>query len=610
MLDRLLEGLREHHPRALVLHGEPGVGKTALLEYAVEQASGCRIARVSGVESEMELPFAGLHQLCRPLLDRIDALPAPQREALGAALGTSRGPAPDRFMVGLAALGLLSEAAAAQPLVCVIDDAHWLDRESVQALAFVARRLGADSVAMLFAVPEPPPEFARLPQLHVRGLAPADARALLVSALSGPLDDRVLDRIVAETRGNPLALLELPRGLTAAEIAGGFGTPITTPLKTRIEDSFMRRFEPLGDATKQLLLVAAAEPLGEPLLLWRAAARLGLGVEAAAGAEASGLLTLGPRVRFRHPLVRSAVYGAVAPEDRRRVHAALAEATDAEFDPDRRAWHRAYAAAERDEDVAYELERSAGRARERGGVAAAAALLEQSAALTPDRARRAERALAAADAKFHAGAVDAALELLASISQGPLDELQEARIDRLHAQIAFLLRRGNDAPPLLIRAARRLAPLDARLARETFLEAIEAATYAGRLGGGRGLREAAEAARSAPPRARACARRRHPARRLRRVAHRGPRRGRAVAQARAGRDAPRERGPLARARVPRRRRAVGQRHLARARGSAGAARARGGRTDDADPRARLPRLRQGRTLRRLRRGGDADRRGA
>jgi DNA-binding CsgD family transcriptional regulator len=498
VLDRLLEGVRAQHPGALVLHGEPGVGKTALLEYALERASGCRVARVSGVESEMELPFAGLHQLCRGMLDGLDALPAPQRDALGAAFGTSPGPAPDRFLVGLAALGLLSEAAAAQPLVCAIDDAHWLDRESAQVLAFVARRLGADSVAMLFAVPAPPREFARLPELHVRGLAPADARALLLSALGGPLDERVLDRVVAETRGNPLALLELPRGLTAAEIAGGFGTPITAPLTTRIEESFMRRFEPLDDATKQLLLVAAAEPLGEPVLLWRAAARLGLGVEASAPAEASGLLTLGPRVRFRHPLVRSAVYRAAPPEDRRRAHAALAEATDPEVDPDRRAWHRAYAAGELDEDVAQELECSAGRARERGGVAAAAALLEYSATLTPDPARRAGRALAAADAKFHAGAVDAALGLLATIVAGPLDELQEARVDRLHAQIAFVLRRGNDAPPLLLRAARRLAPLDVQMARETFLEAIEAATYAGRLGSGRGLREAAWAGRSAP----------------------------------------------------------------------------------------------------------------
>ena len=304
--------------------------------------------------------------------------------------------------------------------------------------------------------------------------------------------------MVAETRGNPLALLELPRGLTAAEIAGGFGTPITAPLSTRIEESFMRRFDPLDDATKQLLLVAAAEPLGEPLLLWRATARLGLGVDASTAAEASGLLTLGPRVRFRHPLVRSAVYRTATPESRRRAHAALADATDPVVDPDRRAWHQAYAASEHDEDVAQQLERSAVRARERGGVAAAAALLEQSAALTPDPARRAGRALSAADAKFHAGAVDAALDLLATIATDPLDELQEARADRLHAQIAFVLRRGNDAPPLLLRAARRLAPLDVKLARETFLEAIEAATYAGRLGSGRGLREVAEAARSAP----------------------------------------------------------------------------------------------------------------
>ena len=366
-LDRLLEGLRVGRSGALVVGGEPGVGKSALLEYLVEQASGCRVARAAGVESEMELAFAGLHQVCAPMLDRRERLPGPQRDALGVVFGLSGGEAPDRFVVGLAVLSLLSDVAQDRPLVCVVDDAQWLDRESVRALAFVARRLVAESVVMVFAAREPGRELAGLPALVVEGLADSDARALLRSVIPGPLDARVRERIVAETRGNPLALLELPRGASAAELAGGFGLPDALPLSSRIEESFRRRLEALPAESQRLLLVAAADPIGDLVLVRRAAEQLGIGPEAAAPAATAGLLEFGVNdIRFRHPLVRSAVYRAAPLEDRQRVHRALAEATDRELDPDHRAWHRAHAAPGPDEEVAAELERSAGRARARG----------------------------------------------------------------------------------------------------------------------------------------------------------------------------------------------------------------------------------------------------
>jgi DNA-binding CsgD family transcriptional regulator len=499
-LDRLLEAVRGGESRVLVVRGEPGVGKTALLQYAIDSASKLRVVRAVGVESEMELAFAGLQQLCAPMLDRIESLPGPQRDALATAFGLQAGDNPDRFLVGLAALGLLSEVAGDCPLLCVVDDAQWLDRASAQALGLIARRLVAESVALVFAarVGSDERELAGLPELVVEGLRAVDARALLASVIRGPLDDHVRDRIIAETRGNPLALLELPRGLTPAELAGGFGLPHAPPLAGRIEDSFQRRLSSLPAATRELLLVAAAEPAGEPVLVWRAADRLGLGVAEATPAVAAGLLEFGARVRFRHPLVRSAVYGAAAPEDRRRVHEALAEATDPDVDPDRRAWHRAQAAPGPDENVASELERSAGRAQRRGGVAAAAAFLERATELTPDPARRAQRALAAAQSKHDAGAPGAALELLGTAEAGPLDEVQRARVDVLRARIAFASSRGNDAPALLLQAAKRLEPLDVTLARETYLEAFSAAIFAGGLATGVGLREVAEAARRAP----------------------------------------------------------------------------------------------------------------
>jgi DNA-binding CsgD family transcriptional regulator len=485
----------------LVLRGEAGVGKTALLDYVLERASGCRIARAVGVESEMELPFAGLHQLCAPMLGRLEHLPAPQRDALQVAFGLSEGDAPDRFRVALAVLSLLSEVAEENPLICLVDDAQWLDRASAQALAFAARRLLAEPVALLLAVREPSDnaELRGLPELAVEGIADDDARRLLRSAIRGRLDEQVMERIVAETRGNPLALLELPRGMAPAELAGGFGLLDRDTLTSCIEESFLRQLESLTPQTRRLLLTAAAEPIGDLTLLWRAAERLGAGVEDAAAAEATGLIELGARVRFRHPLARSAVYQAAAPADRREVHRALAEATDRETDPDRRAWHLAHAASGPDEAIAAELEHGADRAHSRGGVAAAAAFLKRATELTPDPARRGARALAAARAKWAAGAHEATHELLAIAELGPLDELQRASVERVRARISFAWTRGSDAPALLLAAARRLQPLDAQLARDTYLEALGAATFRGRLAREHGVREIAEAARTAPP---------------------------------------------------------------------------------------------------------------
>jgi DNA-binding CsgD family transcriptional regulator len=431
----------------------------------------------------MELAYAGLQQLCAPFLDRLEHLPRPQRGALGTAFGLRDGDAPDRFLVGLAVLSLLSDIAEQQPQVCIVDDAQWLDSASAQALAFVARRLGAESVGLVFAVREPGGEqhFAGLPDLTVSGLDDREARELLAQVVAGPLDERVRDRIVAETHGNPLALIELPRGRTPAELAGGFGLPEGSPVPGRIEQSFRERLAPLPPLTRLLLLVAAAEPVGDPVLVWRAAAELGIGPADAGPAAGVGLVDFGAQVRFGHPLVRSAVYGAAAPEDRQRVHGALAGATDADVDPDRRAWHRAQAAAGLDEDVAAELERSAGRARARGGLAAGAAFHERAVELTPDPRRRAQRALLAAQGKHQAGAPDAALRLLAMAQAGPLNEVERACAQLLHAQITFAMTRGREAPPLLLEAARRLEPLDATLARETYLDAFAAALSADRL---------------------------------------------------------------------------------------------------------------------------------
>src|SRR5215216_1550640 len=500
MLDRLLKNVCGGQSAVLVVRGEAGVGKTALLHYCARQASGLRVAQVAGVEAEMELPFAALHQLCAPMFARLDPLPEPQRDALRVAFGMSSGAAPDRFLVALAVLSLLSAVAEEQPLLCLVEDAQWLDAASGQVLGFVGRRLLAESVAIVFAIREPHTtrDFDGMPELQLGGLDDEDARALLARAVPGRLDDRVRDRIVAETRGNPLALLELPRSTSAAELAGGFELPPAADLPGRIQDHYLRRISKLPAVSQRLMLLAAADPVGDATLVWRAAQKLRIPTSALAPAKGAELLDIGAQVRFRHPLVRSAAYRAASLGDRQRAHEALAEVSDPELDADRRAWHRALAAAGLDDDVAAELEHSAGRAEMRGGLAAAAAFLERSAALTADPPQRARRALAAAQAKHQAGAAEAALALLAKAEASPLDPLQRAQADLLRAQIAFTSNRGSEAPALLLNAAKQLEPLDATLARETYLEALMAAQFAGRLAGGAAL-EVAEAARAAPP---------------------------------------------------------------------------------------------------------------
>jgi DNA-binding NarL/FixJ family response regulator len=498
MLDRLVEAVQAGEGRALVVRGDPGVGKTVLLDYLAGQASACRVARAAGVQSEMELAFAGLHQLCAPMLNHLERIPAPQREALRVAFGVAAGPPPDRLFVGLAVLSLLSEVAGERPLVCLIDDEHWLDRASAQALGFTARRLAADPVGLVFAARDPGAELAGLPELEVTGLDDSDARALLDAALAGPLDARVRDLIVAETRGNPLALLELPRGLTPGELAGGFGLPGAAPLAGRIEDSFARQLDALPAETRRLLQLAAADPSGDRSLVWRAARWLGIPVEAGAAAVEAGLVEFGGQVRFRHPLARSAAYRSAPLSDRQRMHAALAEVTDPAADSDRRAWHRAQAAAGPDEEVAAELEHSAGRAQARGGLAAAAAFLERSVELTTDRARHAERTLAAAQASLQAGAFGKALELLATAEATQLGEFQRARAGLLRGHVAFASGLGSDAPALLLKAARQLEPFDLDLARETYLTAWGAAGIRAHLDGGTVLLAISRAVRNLP----------------------------------------------------------------------------------------------------------------
>jgi DNA-binding CsgD family transcriptional regulator len=498
MLEQLADAVSAGESRALVLHGEPGVGKTALMDHLAERASECRVIRAVGVQQEMELAYAGLHQLCLSMLDGVQRLPVPQRDALRTAFGVSRGPAPDRFLVGLAVLGLLSDAATDQPLLCLIDDEQWLDRASAQILSFVARRLAAESVALIFAARIPSGDLAGLPELALHPLHDADARELLNDVLVERLDARVRNQILAEARGNPLALVELPRSLTSHQLAGGFGLPGAVQLPRSAEESIQRQFEVLPGPTRCLLVLTAADPTGDPALVWRAASRLGIGADAALPAREAGLCEYTNRVRFRHPLVRSAAYQSASLEQRRQAHHALAEATDGQLDPDRKAWHRAHAAQGPDEDVARELERSAGRAQARGGMAAAAAFLERATMLTSAADKRVDRALAAAWVKVQAGEGEGAGELLSTAEVGPLDDAQQARVDLLRAHLAFVTSRGSDAPPLLLKAAWRLESVDPELSRETYLEALSAALFAGRLGVGADVLEVARAAATAP----------------------------------------------------------------------------------------------------------------
>ncbi|WP_084316097.1 helix-turn-helix transcriptional regulator [Actinospica robiniae] len=497
-LDRTLATAQAGSSAVLVLRGEPGIGKTALLDYAADRAAGMRTIQVTGIESEMELPFAGLHQLCAPFLDRLQHLPSPQHDALRVAFGLQQGEAPQRFLVGLAALSLLADAADAQPLLCLVDDAQWLDEGSAQLLAFVARRLMAEPMALIFGVRQPDglSELAGLPELVVEGLNEPEARALLLSTVNTPLDPQVRDRIVAESRGNPMALLHLPRA--PGELAGGFRLPDGRELARRIQSAFDRELASLPQGSRQLLTTAAADPTGDASLLWRAAGLQEIAANAAVPAEVTGLVEFGTTVRFRHPLTRSTVYESANVPQRRAAHRALADATDPRTDPDRRAWHRACAASGPDEDVAVALEHSADRARSRGGAAATALFLRRAAELTPDPIRRVTRALAAAQAHIDAGQAEGARSMLTMAEIGPLDELLRARLERLRAREIFTRLRGGEAPGQLLRSARRLAPLDAALARDTLLESLGAAIFAGRLSKGPGQQEVAEEARAGP----------------------------------------------------------------------------------------------------------------
>jgi DNA-binding CsgD family transcriptional regulator len=498
-LDRVLSAARSGHGSTMVIHGEPGIGKSSLMDYMMESAAGFQVLRAVGNESEKEFPFAAAQQLCVPNLATLEELPAPHRDALRVAFGLVAGLAPDRLLVSLALLSLLSQVASEAPLLCVIDNAQWLDRDSAQAFAIVARRLRLERIALIFGARTVPSDLDGLPVLPVDGLSPADARVLLRSALPSPFDEHVLERIVAEAHGNPLALLELPRGLTPAEFAGGLTLPVSVPVAGRIEASFRRRIARLPSLSRRLLLVAAAESTGNPALVWRAAQHLGVDESAAAEIEADGLLEMSPRVLFLHPLVRSAVYEAASPADRRDAHRALAEATEAGVDPDRRAWHLAKAAWHPDDEVAADVEASATRAQARGGMAAAAAFMERAAELTVDSKLRAARTLAAAEAQRQSGALEAALELAARAERNPLDDYQRVQVDVLRARVSFASERGRDAPRLLLTAAQDLELHDPKQARETYLDAITAAIFAGTLAYAGHARDVARAVLAAPP---------------------------------------------------------------------------------------------------------------
>jgi len=497
-LDELLDDARHGRGKAIVVHGEPGIGKTALLEYMIASARDFHVLRTVGNEAEHELPFAALQQLCAPGLADLSQLPEPQRDALGVTFGLVTGEPPDRLLVSLAVLSLLSQLAGDRPLLCVVDDTQWLDRESAEAFAFVARRLATEPIAFVFGSRAITDVIRGLPTLEVAELDRATSFALLRSVLPDRIDQSVLERVVAETRGNPLALLELPRGSTPGNLYGGFALPASVPMSSRIEEGFRRRLADLPTESRRLLLVAAAEPTGDPALVWRAAAQLGVTSSAADAVGNVGLLDMNSRVTFRHPLVRSAIYHAATPQERRDAHRALAAATDPSLDPDRRAWHLAQAASHPDDDVAAELERSAGRAQARGGLAAAGAFLARSAELTVEPAPRASRALVAAEAKRRAGALDDALALAAVAERGPLDESQRAQLDVLRARVSFGSDRGSDAPILLLRAAQRLQGIDAGQARDTYLDALTATLFAGRLAKETNAREVAKLALAAP----------------------------------------------------------------------------------------------------------------
>jgi DNA-binding CsgD family transcriptional regulator len=512
---------------ALVVRGGPGIGKTALLQAASRHASenGVLVLSTFGVQSEACLACSGLQRLFIPVLagldrlptggrstvpilqdfdrsiaDRLEHVPCPQREALETAFGLSTTPAPDRFLLGLAVRSLLADVAKGRRLLCIIDDAQWLDAASMQALAFAARRLSWESMAIVFAIREPSdnPDLIGLAQLPVTGLPQKHARTLLATVIPGRLGGRVRDRILAETHHNPLALLEAARSLTASELAEGFALPDIGSLPVGIEEEqYLQRIGELPNGIGQLMVLAAADPTGDAALILRAAQTLKIRPEIVAQAEDEQLLEIGVYIRFPSPRLRTAVYRMATTAERRAAHAALSMASDPESEPDRRAWHRAQAAAGPNEGIAKDLVRCANRAHRHGDVASEATFLEQAAALTPDPSRRASRALSASEAKFEAGDLQAAEVLLAIADVGPLSQREQAQAQRVQAQMAFESGNTSDAPSLLLRAAQRLETLDTELAQETYLEGFAAATVTG-FQHGTDVVTIARAARSAP----------------------------------------------------------------------------------------------------------------
>ncbi len=499
VLEGVVEAIRAGESRALVIQGDAGVGKSALLDYLSRHAEGCRVARAAGVQSEMELAFAGIHQLCGQMLDRLDAIPGPQAEALRTAFGLSEGPSVDPFLLGLAVLSLLSEVAAQAPLLCLIDDQQWLDWSSALLLGFAARRLGAESLGLIFAVREPNEHLSGLPELSVAGLPQEDAGGFLDWLLPGKVDDRIREQIILETKGNPLALLELSRELLSADPPFGLELPRDVADASSIEDSYVRRIGDLPDATRRVLLLAAADPTGDAPRIWRAAGRLGIEVEAAAAAAEAGLADFGARVHFRHPLARSAAYRAASSQERQEAHRVLAEVTDPLHDPERRAWHRAAATSGPDEEVAGELEKAGLLALARGCLGTAGAYMRRAVVLTIEPERRAERAVLAAQGQIRMGSFDVAMEMLAAAETGSISDLQRAHLDLVRAQLAYVTNRGSDAPKLLLTAAKRLEPIDVDLSRAAYLDALSAAIFAGRLASpGAGVLDVALAVASAP----------------------------------------------------------------------------------------------------------------
>jgi DNA-binding CsgD family transcriptional regulator len=501
-IDRAIEATRKGLSSALVLRGEAGMGKTTLLDYAVAAAPELRVLRLAGVESESEFGFGGLHRLLLPFAADIERLPGRQRAALESAFGLVTGAPADRFIIGLAALSLLSNAARRQPLLCIVDDAQWLDRESLDALAFVARRLRADRIALLFAVRDTAnasgPPFDGLSVVAIEGLHEDAALDLLAAVVDGPIDQDVARKIVAETSGCPLAVVELARGLSAKQLAGGGSLPEPLPIGGRLERHFLAQVRTLPEATQTFLLLAAADASTDATIIWRAADELGIPSSAADAAVSAQLIGIDPRVEFRHPLIRSAILNGAHAAERRGVHRALASVSDADGHADQRAWHLAAATIGTDEAVAVELERGGQRAASRGRYAAEAAFYERAAALTPSPSRRAERLLAAAQAHVTAGAHDAATTMLreaAPLLTGPVSQAQAQRLQAaLHS---FTL--PNEIPAVLLDAARALEPLDVRLARDTYTEAIEAVLVSGQLTKGTTRAEIAHAALAAPP---------------------------------------------------------------------------------------------------------------